>query len=427
MRESFEDKFRSKVKQTFDNYEAKFNPTLWEDMKERLNEKKREKVSVLGLMRKTAAIWLLLLVFTGVVLSKFIFSHKSQDTIGSGNITNQTSTQKDLSTKKYFKPQENISEKNKQLPKPQTKSLYADKHKQSQEISRKSSHKNFIFSKKKKKISLFPNRFSSKTKKKFIDRIWQRTIAMLHTTFPKVVNKMEFDMKSAEHIETVYFVAPSKKNKKKFIHRGNHFSVGVALKSAQNTSLNDSPYQQSRSIGVGLTSNIPIYRKWSLQAGIMLNRQNWKNQEYDIQSTANFAGFRNFRQESNMDLLMIDLPIKIQYPLVTKQKVKILASTGFSSYWYAQEKITASSIYHSHAAGRYNPLLSERTNAEHLNRFEAFRTFNLSFTLQYPISNKFALSLEPFTRFSLSEMTQKDLQLNMTGLRLRFDFLPKNR
>lgn len=424
MKKSFEDKFKNQVKQAFDDHDPKFNPELWQDMKNRLTEKKSNKTVFIHFLRKTAAIWLLLIAFTGFMLIKFNFQTKSSEKISLIKSKTQESNSKSFENKN-----------------PNSKNLSPKKNPQSSKNNKRSSkHPNFKSQNSSyvKNTKTVKNTNSNIPKSNHVDSNLE-DFPQTQSSISKIKNQTIFSTTKAKYdfsqLDSIIVYQHQSQDSK--IDKNNTLNIGLAINISQNNTLRESVYHQNTGFGLGLMSDIPLRKKWALQTGLILIRQEWKSGKEQNQALALATPFVNnsgLNQDSKLSFWAIDLPLQVQHPIFEKNKIKILASAGFSSYWYLQEKNTVYefgttnvSVFDESSGTFTNqtvPVVLENTQTEYFSRFEAFRSFNFSLSLQYPLSKKFTLSIEPFTRFSLGKMTQKDLQLNTTGLQVRFNFLP---
>jgi hypothetical protein len=123
-------------------------------------------------------------------------------------------------------------------------------------------------------------------------------------------------------------------------------------------------------------------------------------------------GFHNYTAK----LLTLDIPINLKYSFA---KPYNFISAGLSSNVYISE-------YYDQV-NTYSPLQSglpdvHQVTQHHFDRVDLFKTFNFSFGLGYPVSNKSILIFEPFLKAPLSGLGSQKLKYASAGLNFKLGF-----
>ena len=121
------------------------------------------------------------------------------------------------------------------------------------------------------------------------------------------------------------------------------------------------------------------------------------------------------------DCRMWDIPVNVYYHFTPGRKLSFYGGAGLSSYLMNEENYT---FYYetSHGVYDYNRQIKGENN-------EWFKTLNISLGMQYRISNRFSLQLEPILKAPLAGVGEGEVSLVSLGafFNLRYNFLIKNR
>jgi len=177
-------------------------------------------------------------------------------------------------------------------------------------------------------------------------------------------------------------------------------------------------------LGAGGTADIPLISHLNLSTGLGIMRASLN---YSIPPGSNGGayaaiilpisvtptlGFHNYTAK----LLAVDIPINLKYSFA---KPYNFISAGLSSNVYISE--------HYDQVYTYSPLQSGLPDAHqvtqhHFDHADLFKTFNLSFGMGYPISNRSVLIFEPFLKTPLSGLGSQQLKYALLGINLKLSF-----
>lgn len=191
-------------------------------------------------------------------------------------------------------------------------------------------------------------------------------------------------------------------------------------------------------VGYGLSMNYRLSTKFSLGSGIVYNQMSAKERpdpseviNSPVRSSIASVGTKSL-QSVEQSIAGIDIPLEIRYNI----NKNIYANVGVSAFavinqkrssTYIEEKVVQQSVNVANGAAQFvNVLVLERiTETQTPTKVENYSYlgfYNFSFGYKKKIFKNSAFAIEPFIKLPMKEVTQKNLKLIGTGLRLKFDF-----
>jgi hypothetical protein len=217
-------------------------------------------------------------------------------------------------------------------------------------------------------------------------------------------------------------------------------------------------------VETGLQMSIPIANHLKLTTGVLIANQKMQYKKenriskeflFMADSTKSPVGIFNtprasviaISNEMSNNLLIINVPINLQYSFGYSQKAHFFASVGVSNYAYLTEKYRftgkINAIYYNDNDGRGigqpnfpsatgtmprftpNPVDYELVSE---NKYESFSQIdflgglNLSTGIEYLVGNHFSLQIAPFVRLPLKEIGREKLNFDTFGLALALNY-----
>ena len=224
----------------------------------------------------------------------------------------------------------------------------------------------------------------------------------------------------------------AKNDKKNNISTQNNkkFKIGIDVNTYVNFSENG--INDKINLGLGIVSEIKLFKQFSVNTGITLNSQNstfngnQKSTQDFLKSAGAFAGIAivPIAQVTDAKLVGFDIPVNLKYALKFGKATSFISS-GFSSYTVINEKYINefSVINYSLNSVSTNNLTSINNNPEgKFSYFKFARTLDVSIGILYPISKKSTLSVEPFMKYPLSGLGYQDLKIGASGISFKMNF-----
>lgn len=128
----------------------------------------------------------------------------------------------------------------------------------------------------------------------------------------------------------------------------------------------------------------------------------------------------------------LDIPVNLKYKVVDKEKSGLFLITGLSSMVYLDQQATETMAVNSYfSANTDGQLEFQRTVQEYTHEagptrtadgFDLGRMLNLSVGYEYNLKNGTYLSIEPYYKLPLGDMTFANQQFSIGGLNLRMNF-----
>lgn len=199
-------------------------------------------------------------------------------------------------------------------------------------------------------------------------------------------------------------------------------------------------------LGAGVMSEFSLSRKLRLDVGMTYARQTLSPDmppSIAIAAEANYAKVdqmamaNNIRSSSNfvgsssqLSLASIDIPVNVKYLLLESKNTGLFLITGLSSVVYldqaATETFETNSFFTSTAGGlNFAPSVEQFTSVyrpEGNGRADIGGMLNLSVGYEYNLKNGMFISLEPFYKLPLGDLTFVNQQFSVAGMNLRMNF-----
>jgi hypothetical protein len=225
-------------------------------------------------------------------------------------------------------------------------------------------------------------------------------------------------------------------------------SVGLAM----NPLLYNNEIENHFAIESGLQLGLALSHRVQLTAGFLLASQKMTytrdkkvNKEFIIaaDTSKTTIGITNTPQENTVtsskemrnNLLIINMPINLQYYFWHGEKVRLFAAIGVSNYAYLVEKYEFTNRVSNVAAIDQNnmsfvasrpSLPPNRTNTTYditfeqsypsFSQLDLFSAVNLSSGIDYQVSSRWSLQVSPFVRLPLRKVGHEQIAFNTFGV-----------
>ena len=232
---------------------------------------------------------------------------------------------------------------------------------------------------------------------------------------------------------------------------GVKWGLVMAPQAASNTTM-------GVNLGGGVMSEISLSRRLKLDVGVTFARQSLvpvqgQNVAMAMSSSLgrttadqlqNASAFSQSRSAAVLGANMVmpasptyelnfanlDIPINLKYKVMDKPQSGLYLISGLSSMIYLSQStsetfnISYMGINQANAfsAGQVQTLTTEITPQEGENTVDLGRMLNLSFGYEYKLSGGTFLSVEPFYKLPIGNMTFVDQQFSIGGVNLRMNF-----
>lgn len=455
MSDQFDDRLRHRIQNVFGDYHEEPNPAQWQELKKRLQKKKR----------RTAIIWFKPGLRVAAALIPFAlllwFLQSSSD------ITVPQETSKRLEPQNNSVPLDDSLDQpllsNKTLDsafaKPKQALTQGQANRESTDtinpLAKTDSANNQILDA--KENPLFANALDptdapkqegisiasdSKAQEwRLIQKIKSQDIIQKAEYFAldlnlKVEDLLKSNANSGDSLPSIYDLpnqfAKTNRKKREKVAWGLALSPNYTFAQEESTSLN---------LGGGLSSEIPLSKHWVLFSGLSIARQRFDlNPMGGEASAANTSVFAENSRTSrnlnatNVDLISLDVPINIRYNLDWQKSKGLSISMGISSLAYLRENYTNNftetrlvPTFADEPAAEFGPVSFETEVAEvqEQDNNAAFQTLewagllNLSVGLRYPVFKTMSMEIEPFIKYPLRRFTEQELRLGSGGINMR--------
>ncbi|MCC5938063.1 MAG: hypothetical protein JJU34_12345 [Lunatimonas sp.] len=199
-------------------------------------------------------------------------------------------------------------------------------------------------------------------------------------------------------------------------------------------------------LGAGVMSEFSLSRKLRLDVGMTYARQTLSPDMAPSMAIAAEASYaradqmamaNNIRTSSNfigsssqLSLASLDIPVNLKYLLLERKNTGLFLITGLSSMVYldqaATETFETNSFFTSTSAGlNFAPSVEQFTSVyrpEGSGRADIGGMLNLSVGYEYNLKNGMFISLEPFYKLPLGDLTFVNQQFSVAGMNLRMNF-----
>jgi hypothetical protein len=208
----------------------------------------------------------------------------------------------------------------------------------------------------------------------------------------------------------------------------NKFNVAVDANTYY--SFSDRGVNDQVNIGIGLATTYKIGKNFSINSGILLNRQTssfegLSRSSFDSRLAVNsaFAIVPN-AQITNAKLIGLDIPVNLQFDFKIG-KAKTFITSGFSSYSVINEEYVndfSVTNYLFTGVKTSNITTVQDNPAGSFTYFKLARTLNFSFGMLYPLKGKSSVSVEPFLKYPIAGFGYQDLLIGSGGVSLKYNF-----
>lgn len=166
------------------------------------------------------------------------------------------------------------------------------------------------------------------------------------------------------------------------------------------------------SSNVGLLLTYPLSKKMSISTGAIYARK-----LYDYGGNVATVGQANLPWSLNADCYVIDVPVNVNYQILSKKNYSITLNSGVSSYFMLKEKYKFSS---TDAAGVTQQSMLELNNQnKHL-----LGIANISVSIERKVSDKVSVGIQPFIKLPLTGIGYYDYNLRSRGVALSLSIKP---
>ena len=196
------------------------------------------------------------------------------------------------------------------------------------------------------------------------------------------------------------------------------------------------------SLGAGVVSEFSISKRLKLDVGVTYASHNMSpdnvipmNATMASPAREAFASLANSPRliGSNAELSFsgLDIPVNLKYKVVDKEKSGLFLITGLSSMVYLDQQTTETMAVDSYFNTTMDGLEFQRTVQQYTHEagpestadgFDLGRMLNLSVGYEYNLKNGTYLSIEPYYKLPLGDMTFANQQFSIGGLNLRMNF-----
>lgn len=464
----FDKKLANKFREAFNDYEVAYSQSDWEKLSPKLHKSPFVKIWHNPYMASLA-------VAAGVALLFISYFLVKENTRKIDTIENQYTENKSIdSTKELQKEREQITDK--EVIKSQKNSVIPQKEIAKIEIQKEGEEiQNQIITKPKIKIdNTSPTLLNGKT----VQEIKEATIEIAVAS-PKNEEGNAQEQKIivpllsivALQIDSTLFAYEAPKpignidlalrNSEKKIEKKKTF-IPVTFGLAFNPLIYKNSMDKFSTVETGLQMSIPIANRLKLTTGILIANQKMQYKKenriskeflFMADSAKSPVGIFNtprtnivaVSNEMRSNLLIINIPINLQYSFGYSQKAHFFASVGVSNYAYIMEKYRftdkINKIYDNdnHGAGQPNfpattgtpprfppnsvdyELVSEY-KYESFSQIDFLGGLNLSAGVEYLVGNHFSLQIAPFVRLPLKGIGREKLNFDTFGLALALNY-----
>ena len=172
------------------------------------------------------------------------------------------------------------------------------------------------------------------------------------------------------------------------------------------------------SVGTKISSNLgllltyPLSKKMSISTGAIYARK-----LYDYGGNVATVGQANLPWSLNADCYVMDVPVNVNYQILSKKNYSIALNSGVSSYFMLKEKYKFSS---TDAEGVTQQSMLELNNQnKHL-----LGIANISVSIERKVSDRVSVGIQPFIKLPLTGIGYYDYNLRSRGVALSLSIKP---
>lgn len=455
MNDKFDKILSNKIRETFENREVEYNPEHWEIL---ISKKKGKKRRVLFLWRIAGVA--LLLIMVGIT-GRFLISnaesinetdiqmveedidvndldkkgnfdksniHNSEIENFENDVEVSANKEGNIDSKKSngINPNQTIKDPDKELIVASVKKKGKDEKTKKEptlvyiEVQQKDSLNTYITS---SKITDSTNNIENITKNDTVEEVEEHISKSDNNDGKRNIEDLLADREEESNEES----------NKKSIKFGLNVSPMVNMIAENNNS--------NIGFSSGVTVEIPVLKKFDVFTGILYTNQKFglNNQDAYQSDVVNNEGIYLSSSESTVN--GIEIPVNIKYNFAIAEK-RVFVSAGISSTSYFKEAIKNDYIVNTSVETvsedslgndiiQYNLVTSNETVITNENSDQVFdfaSMMNFSFGMEFPINGqRQSIVVEPYIKYSLSPVTQRELDYTNAGFYLRYNFSFKNK
>lgn len=166
------------------------------------------------------------------------------------------------------------------------------------------------------------------------------------------------------------------------------------------------------SSNVGLLLTYPLSKKMSISTGAIYARK-----LYDYGGNLATVGQANLPWSLNADCYVIDVPVNVNYQILSKKNYSITLNSGVSSYFMLKEKYRFSST--DEAGVTQQSMLELNNQNKHL-----LGIANISVSIERKVSDRVSVGIQPFIKLPLTGIGYYDYNLRSRGVALSLSIKP---
>lgn len=444
MKNDFDKILSSKIKKTFNDYEAEYNPANWELLKVRLLKQKRRKLAFF-IITSAAAVF----VF-GMIFSSKLFYNETKmlnNTIAKNVEAKHNSTVETANEKSETKIENNlektntktfIDEKNTnknialnaeiiETKKPQKQEKTQNQNIEKSNIEQKSDNI-LILEKQETLIAENETEIKESTTIKSTEKQTdiQNEVANIENVKQDTIENKKSIILQKENIadKKEIFYENSEDEKK-----SRNFNFSVLLSSQMNSTKNTE--NQEVNVGGGLLTDIALISKTDLQFGMVVSKQsvNFINESLKSMNTTPEA--------SNLQYIGFIVPLNLKYNINENNKRNIFVSAGVSSMGYLHENYEYNyqqTYTETTVSMNYDGVLmadtkevtttqQENVEIKGMNKFDLAGQLNLSGGIGYNLNKKMKLQVEPYFKIPLKKLATDNILFTSGGINLYLKFM----
>lgn len=200
-------------------------------------------------------------------------------------------------------------------------------------------------------------------------------------------------------------------------------------------------------LGAGVVSEFSLTRRLKLDVGVNYARQsmipdrsspNMPMEMYSSANTVQKMDVQNIRTSINyigsvmqLNFASLDIPVNLKYRVMDRKNTGLFLITGLSSMVYLDQQATetfqTNSFFTNSAEGlSFAPSVQNFTSVYApeggRNSVDVGGMLNLSVGYEYNLNDRMFISLEPFYKLPLGNLTFANQQFSIGGLNLRMNF-----
>ena len=259
------------------------------------------------------------------------------------------------------------------------------------------------------RVSISPVIESDFTDIKYVHTLKANNQAQLNTATLKIISS-DLYFSSTDLPEN----KPTEKNKTKnfFSKMSLSFSVSPDLNSAGN--FNNSKLGSSFGIGVGYRLNNFL----SINTGAYYSKKTYSANPDQYKTTVAPFNYANYASSIDADCRVMDVPVNLNFNILSKPKGSLFAGIGISSYFMLKEKYT---FIRKKTSGY--PLTGPEPSytIENNNKY-ILSVLNVAAGLSKPISNNLDMVIQPYAKLPLTGIGQGKINLQSAGVSFQLNY-----